>query len=110
METMHLFIWVFLGLAGYFLWRSWAIARAKRSGTELAKKIQSLIDEKGRIRVAVEGICGSGKSTLSKQLASLWGVESLHMDYVQFKGQNWETCNLPPRVLLFCQSNNHPLR
>lgn len=48
--------------------------------TELANTIKKLLSEKGSIVIAVDGMCGSGKTTLATWLGELYHANVFHID------------------------------
>lgn len=46
----------------------------------LFARIDTLRREKGRVLVAIDGMCASGKTTLSQLLEAVYGTQALHMD------------------------------
>lgn len=47
---------------------------------KLIKRIEEIISQKGRITVAIDGCCASGKTTLANQLAVIFNAQVIHMD------------------------------
>lgn len=65
--------------------------------TKIPEPIQALLEEKGRLLIAIDGRCGCGKSRLGAELGEALQANLFHMDdyYLpfRFRQENWE--NIP---------------
>lgn len=52
----------------------------KKDKDRLFDKIEHLLNERGRLVIAIDGRCGSGKTTLAKELHRRFGARAIHMD------------------------------
>ena len=46
----------------------------------LSSKIDDILKEKGRISIAIDGDCCSGKTTLAEKLSKKYGCDVVHTD------------------------------
>ena len=60
-------------------------------------KIDEIIKEKGKIAIAIDGDCCSGKTTLANEISEKYGCEVIHMDdfFLPFELRSEERYNEP---------------